>query len=411
MNKNKIKQLGRIKTINGPVLFLMGPIGTYFSRLCNYLEKENIKSYKVVFPLKEFGFKKHQRIHFNHDMKYFKDFLLKVIEERKIRHIFMYGDILIPHKIAIETCNALRNRGIDITTDIFELGYLRPNYVTLESNNVNFKSNLPKDRIYYEKLASINKLPKATYKVGIRYRKIWKGITFVMHAFTKYKIIDYNHKLQPKPIYLYYQVLGLIRKYYYAIKEINIKREIFNGLPFYLVVLQVSTDSQLTEGSEFNSVEDFIDYVIQEFKKSKISKHRLIFKHHPRDRGYNNYKDAIRKSVNKHNLEEKVIYLHDTKIATLLRQKSCKGSVMINSSVGIQSLFHNIPVKALSNAIYNFDGLTDQSKLVNFFKKPLGPDQELFKKFFVYIHQETQINGNFDGFFPFKEVFNIDKKI
>ena len=84
---------------------------------------------------------------------------------------------------------------------------------------------------------------------------------------------------------------------------------------------------------------------------------------------------------------------------------------MINSSVGIQSLFHNIPVKALSNAIYNFDGLTDQRKLEEFFKQPIGPDNELFKKYFNYIHQKTQINGNFDGFFPFKEVFVIDKKI
>ena len=101
----------------------------------------------------------------------------------------------------------------------------------------------------------------------------------------------------------------------------------------------------------------------------------MIFKHHPRDRGYNNYKNVIEKSVNKHNLQERVIYIHDTKIASILKQKSSKGSVMINSSVGIQSLFHNIPTKSLSHAIYNIEGLTDQRNLVDFFKQPIGPDK------------------------------------
>ena len=39
--------------------------------------------------------------------------------------------------------------------------------------------------------------------------------------------------------------------------------------------------------------------------------------------------------------------MHDEKIAKLLRNPNCKGSVMVNSSVGIQALFHNIPVKVL----------------------------------------------------------------
>ena len=44
--------------IQGNCLFLMGPIGTFFARLSNFLEKNNVRNYKVLFPLHEFCFTK-----------------------------------------------------------------------------------------------------------------------------------------------------------------------------------------------------------------------------------------------------------------------------------------------------------------------------------------------------------------
>ncbi|MBK17120.1 MAG: hypothetical protein CMK49_03785 [Prochlorococcus sp. SP3034] len=408
MNKENRNIIGgRQIEINGSVLLLIGPIGTFFSRLSKFLKSKNINTYKILFPYKEYGFKKNQIIKFNEEMNSFKLFLLKVIEEKKIRHIFMYGDVIIPHQIAIETCIALRKKGYEIDTEIFELGYLRPNYVTLEKNGVNFKSNIPRDKKFYEKLEKVKVIPKAKYNIGLRVRKLWKGITFIHHAFTNYQITEYDHKLQPKPIYLYYQLLGFIRKYIYMIEEYKIKKNIGKRKNFFLVVLQVSKDSQIVEGSDFNNIENFIKYVIASFKKANIKDCQLVIKHHPRDRGYNNYKKLINTEIKNNQLKERIIYIHDLKIASLLRNKKCKGSIMINSSVGIQSLFHNVPVKVFGKAIYDIDGLTDKKNLEEFLQKPSPPNQELFKKYFNYILQTTQINGNFDGYFPFDHVFNI----
>ena len=81
--KSKIK-------IEGSVLFLMGPIGSFFSRLSSYLAKKEIKTYKISFPLYEFGFSKSKRIYFNKDILSFKEFLKQVILKKEIKHIFMY---------------------------------------------------------------------------------------------------------------------------------------------------------------------------------------------------------------------------------------------------------------------------------------------------------------------------------
>ena len=78
--------------------------------------------------------------------------------------------------------------------------------------------------------------------------------------------------------------------------------------------------------------------------------------------------------------------------------------------MGYQSLFHSIPVKALGKSPFNFEGLTDQNNLVSFFINPKYVDKLLFNKFYKYVLENTQVNGNFDGYFPFDDVFIFKNK-
>ena len=61
----------------------MGPIGTFFSRLSNYFEENNVRTYKISFPLYEYGFPKSRLIKFHKDIYLFKNFLKKIIIEKK----------------------------------------------------------------------------------------------------------------------------------------------------------------------------------------------------------------------------------------------------------------------------------------------------------------------------------------
>ncbi len=61
--------------IEGNCLFLIGPIGTSVSRLSRYLEDKYVRTYKILFPLHEYGFSKSTIIKYDQDIYKFKKFL------------------------------------------------------------------------------------------------------------------------------------------------------------------------------------------------------------------------------------------------------------------------------------------------------------------------------------------------
>jgi capsular polysaccharide export protein len=395
-------------SIEGPVLLLMGPIGTFFARLAHHLEQRGVPVWKVSFPLHEFGFAAHQRIGYAGGMDNFRSFLLKQINDKGIRHIFMYGDFIDPHRIAIDLIRELNadcQRNVKIEAWVFELGYIRPNFVSLERERVNARSSLNRPTSFYRGLPDVDTLPRRGSTAGLRWRKAWKMPTFILHAFTNYAIINGPHKLQPRPSYLLAQVRGLIRKYKYRLTELPIRRLLFSNTSYFLVPLQVATDSQISLSSDYAGMEPFIEQVIHSFASHADDKDQLIFKHHPRDRGYNNYQRLIRHLAAKHSLKGRVHYFHDAPLGPAL--KRAKGVVTINSTVGLQALYHRTPTKVMGRTFYNLEGLSDQQPLDTFWADPQAPDRRLFRKFYCHTIETTQINGNFDGSFPFSDILQV----
>ncbi len=395
--------------IQGNCLFLMGPIGTFFARLSNFLEKNNVKTYKVLFPLHEFGFPKSRIIKYSDNIQFFKDFLREIIIKHKIKHIFMYGNVVIPHRQALDLVTDLNKKGENIKTHIFELGYMRPNFITLEESGVNYTSRFLLDKDFYSKKAPYKNYP-IPKKHKLRIRKLWKAITFINHCFKKYQIVEFDHKLQPKPSYLWFQIKGFLLKFYFRLREYNLKKKCLEKNPFFIAILQVSSDSQITKGSKIKDNKKFIHKVIKDFARAKLKNVNLVFKHHPRDTGYNNYYKEIKQFAKEFGVARNVFYIHDYFLSNIFVNPRCKGTVLINSTVGYQSLYHSIPVKALGVAPYNIDGLANQTSLTSFFKKPKKVDKLLFNKFYKYILENSQINGNFDGFFPFSDIFIFKNK-
>jgi capsular polysaccharide export protein len=393
-------QEGHLKiNIHGPVLLLMGPIGNFFSRFARYLIARNVSVHKIMFPLHEFRIPKQCKYTFDRDMSEWRSYIADFFQIHQIKQVYMYGDFIDIHKIAIEEA-----KKVGIAAYVFELGYIRPNYVTLEQNNVNARSNLNKPSTFFEQLPEVNNLPKPE-TAGFLWRKIFMIPTFIQHALTDYPIISGEHKLQPKPSYLYYQLLGYARYHKYQITEYAIRKKIARLPAHFLVALQVSIDSQMTLGSNYDNIHDFITEVLHSFKKHAARDEHLVFKHHPRDRGYNNYARYIKNLAITLGIESRVFYLHDADLNLLYL--NCKGVITVNSTVGLSSLLNNIPTKTMGTTFYNVPGLTSQGSLHEFWREPSPVDTSLFKKFYHYMIQSTQINADFHGTFPFKAVFPV----
>jgi len=398
--------------IEGPVLMLMGPLGTFFARLANHLETRGASVTKLSFPLHEFGFPAHQRVAYGGPMADFKPFLRALILERGIRHLFMYGDFIDPHRLAIELVrelNAENSLPHTIEPWVFELGYVRPNYVSLELERVNARSNLNQPVDFYWNLPPVEQIPQPVLDAGMRWHKCWKTPTFIQHAFTPYRIISGPHKLQPEPSYLLAQVAGLLRKHLYQFSERAIHRRLLDGTPYTLVPLQVSSDSQVSLGSDYAGMEPFIAQLIDSFARYAPTDQRLAFKHHPRDRGYNHYGALIQDLARQHGVADRVLYFHDGALGPIL--KRAKSVLTINSTVGLQALYHGVPTKVLGRTFYNLPGLTDQQPLRLFWGSPQPSDRDLYRRFYRHMIETTQINGNFDGRFPFSRTFAVSRSL
>ena len=125
----------------------------------------------------------------------------------------------------------------------------------------------------------------------------------------------------------------------------------------------------------------------------------LIFKHHPVDRGRKDYKNFIIEQAILLDIEDKVLVLYDIYLPSLL--KNAKGTITINSTVGLSSLYHETPTITLGNAIYDIEGLTSKGmSLDDFWHNQVNPDMDLLDKYRAYIIKNTQLNGSFYGKFP-----------
>jgi capsular polysaccharide export protein len=72
-----------------------------------------------------------------------------------------------------------------------------------------------------------------------------------------------------------------------------------------------------------------------------------------------------------------------------------RGTVVINSTVGLSSILHGTPVITLGKAIYDMPGLTCQGGLDAFWAAPGHVDRRLYRRFRAYLVAHNQANGNF----------------
>jgi len=375
-------------------------MGDFFKRLDTHLRKRGAKTYKIGFNLgDEFYSHRDNYLPFRGKKEEWREFFIDFVTKNNIDKIFLFGDCRFYQNVAIQEAQRL-----GIETFVFEEGYVRPDYVTMEKWGVNNFSMIPRERDFYDMLKEedfkyLNVIPP-----NPSFFKMAKSATlyYILAYLGKKRYPYYEHHRELNPYKeFFYGIRNGYRKIKYKILERG-KLEKIVKLKYFFVPLQTYNDFQLKVHSDFQTIEEFIEKVIKSFAKNAPKDTHLVLKHHPMDRGRRDYKKLIEKLGEKYGVKERLITIYDLHLPTLL--KHTLGTVTINSTVGLQAMFHESPVKVLGDAIYDIEGLADKKPLDEFWKNPQKPDMELFRKFRQFLIDNTQINGSFYGYFDFDKI-------
>ena len=374
------------------ILMLQGPVGPFFRRLAQDLRWAGARVHKINFNGGDLYYYPREASAYTDRLENFRPFLDQICEEKRIDVIMLFGDCRPAHSIATSLA---AERGI--TVYVFEEGYIRPDYITMERHGVNGRSTMPRSGIFY--LNSPSPEPAPTKPVGqtIWYATGW-AFSYYFWAVLLWPIFArYRHHRPLSWFEGLRWVRGTARKYWYQwANRAAGERLLTDRHPrFFLVPLQVHNDAQIGVHSRFDGMEPFLQHVVQSFADNAPEDHLLVIKHHPMDRPYTDYSRYIRKLRKQSGLGQRLIYVHDLHLPSLITRS--EGVVTINSTTGMSSLHHGKPTLALGDAIYRIDGLTATTTLDEFWTRASSypVHSELYKRFRHQLIHRTQINGNY----------------
>lgn len=379
------------------LLMLQGPAGPFFRLLARRLRGLGISVYKVNFNAGDaLFFPGADTRPFRGKLQDWPAFFANLLEELEIDAIALFGDCRQHHKEAVKIAARL-----GIRVFVFEEGYLRPDHITVELGGVNGHSRslapcaVPVPASGGQDIPVGNSFPSMSLWATI----YWMAIDLGRLAYPHYR----HHRANSLT-----EASAYLRSGFRKLRCRRRDGETVAGLinrdaPYFLLPLQVSYDSQITEHSPFSSVNDLTATVIRSFARHAPAEATLVIKHHPLDRGHCCYRDAIARFAEEENCTGRVVYIKDGHLPTLLAQ--AKGTVTCNSTVGLSSLWHGTPVKVLGRAIYDREGLTAQGPLELFWKTTPPVNRQAVAAYVEFLKGTSLANGNFYTAYGRTDVF------
>jgi len=376
-------------------LLLQGPCSPFFAKLGQALRSAGHGVRKVNFSVGDSVYwRGGQATAFCGPMEQLPAFYARQYAQHGISDVVLFGDCRPVHRPAIALA---RQQGICV--HVFEEGYFRPHWITLERDGVNGNSSLPRDPDWY-RTASANAAHDdnaAAFKTAF-----WKRAAYdvgyhcgfflnpILHCGVKSHV-----SIHPIREYLGYTGRGL-RMPFWARTSKRLQEQLIRESqqhPFYLLPLQLDSDAQIIHHSPFASMTQAMLQVVASFARAAPPDTRLAIKLHPLDPGLVNYRKFLFDAARRLGILDRVFFLESGNLPALLT--ATQGVVTVNSTVGSSALVHQRPVIALGTAIYAMSGLTFQGTLDAFWHTRTPPNKDLFRHFRNIVISGTQVNGGF----------------
>lgn len=374
-------------------------MGPFFARLAQWLEERGQTVYKLNFNGGDHWFYRRERTHVyrgRHD--HLDAWLESFLVVHRIDAIVLFGQ----HRPVHEVARAVAAR-LGLPVFVFEEGYLRPDYITLEEGGVNGLSSVPRRAEAMRFVPSVPPQSRPQPTDQRFSRMAWYATCYSVAMWLAWPW--FRHHVYHRPLHPVTQALawvrGGVRKLWHGWTQRGLTARLCapdRHQRYFLLPLQVHNDSQLLRYSPYPDVEAVIDDVMASFARHAHPQDWLVIKHHPMDRAYRCYARHIERRTAQLKLQGRVLYVHDLHLPTLLRH--ARGVVTVNSTTGLQALYHKVPVITLGECFYALEGLVHSGPLARFWREPGTVDESLFQRLRRYLLWTNQINASFYGGLP-----------
>ncbi len=373
-------------------LFLQGPPTRFWGELADTLAESGHAVAKINLCLADrvfWGTRPAQAYRGSRAawQEWLRDFVLR----EAVTDILYYADQLPYHRAAMAVA-----RQLGIRAWVVELGYLRPDWITLQSDGMGCASRFPRNRARVARLAEGRSDPDMTTRYSHGFA------TEAFHEVTFNLLMVFGRPFYPRyssdkfywPVLEYLSWLReLARMKRRGRDEAALRARLEAGsIHFNLVAMQMEADYQFRAASDYPRMADFLSDVITSFAAHAPADRHLVLKIHPLDSGIVDWFRMAGAMAERAGIADRVHVIRSGDLDWYVVNSA--GMVVVNSTAALHGLRRAVPVCALGHAIYSIDGLTHQGGLDSFWRDPQAVDQDFARIFFRAV-SGIQFRGSF----------------
>lgn len=373
-------------------LFLQGVSSPFFAFLADRLVAHGHQIHKVNFNCGDAAYwLPRPAWRFRASLPLLPAWLADKFAAHAFTDMVLFGDRRPIHIAAIAWA-----RQVGIVVHVFEEGYFRPNWITLERGGVNRYSSLPRDPEWY--LRHSTQTPDPLFQPVRTPLAVRAAHDIAYHLANIGNFVAYSGYRTHRPYNAVVEYAGLAKRF--SLLQFHERRDkltceqlLMSGRPFFLLPLQLDSDAQIRDFSTFSGMGEVLETVMKSFVRAAPGDAQLLIKNHPLDTGFVDYPKLIQRLTQELGLHGRVHFIETGDANPLLAR--AKGVVLVNSTVGTAALEVGRPIKTLADPIYNIVGLTFQGALDDFWNKGEIPDPTLALAFRKMVMHTTLVNGGF----------------
>src|SRR4029077_9897270 len=221
--------------------------------------------------------------HFRGRFAEWRGFVAAIIEQHQITDLVLHGDRRPYHIVAAEEARA---RGIAVF--VTDLGYVRPDWITLEYDGMTTYSRFPRDPALIRALAEEHPEPDLEPRfltpfwliaaLDVAYNL---GLVFGRPLYPHYRYHSICHPFAEYAGWLWSRAK---RRLTARASIAKVSRLEAQPGSYFLVPLQLSTDFQIRAHSPFRELREAVRAIVASFAASGSAK-QLVFVVHPLDNG------------------------------------------------------------------------------------------------------------------------------